>query len=70
MMELFRWLKLSRLKNDELKVTHVKLPENFEHLDNGSKVIKGELILNSPNVMHNLNLHIQNSFPNYLLLLL
>ena len=31
-------------KNDELRVAHAKLLENFEHLENGSRVIKGELI--------------------------
>ena len=36
--------KAFKIKNDELKVAHVKLLEDFEHLDNGSKVIKGELI--------------------------
>src|SRR5664279_4695966 len=33
-----------RIKNDELVVGHARLVENFDHLGNGSRVIKGELI--------------------------
>ena len=33
-----------KTKNDKLEVVHAKLLEDFEHLENGSWVIKGELI--------------------------
>ena len=33
-----------QIKNDELEVAYAKLLEDFEHLNNGSRVIKGELI--------------------------
>jgi len=33
-----------KTKNDKLEVVHAKLPEDFGHLENGSRVIKGELI--------------------------
>ena len=33
-----------KTKNDKLEVVHAKLLEDFEHLENGSRVIKGELI--------------------------
>src|SRR3954464_9022062 len=33
-----------KIKNDELEVAYAKLVEDFEHLKNGSRVIKGELI--------------------------
>ena len=31
-------------KNEKLQVAHAKLLEDFGHLENGSRVIKGELI--------------------------
>jgi len=33
-----------KIKNDELEVAYAKLLEDFEHLKNGSRVIKGDLI--------------------------
>jgi hypothetical protein len=33
-----------KTKNDKLEVAHAKLLEDFEHLENGSRVIKSELI--------------------------
>ncbi|KAE8789252.1 hypothetical protein D1007_36580 [Hordeum vulgare] len=33
-----------RTKNDKLEVAHAKVLENFEHLKNGSRAIKGSLI--------------------------
>ena len=32
-----------KTKNGKLEVAHVKLLEDFEHLENGSRVIKSEL---------------------------
>ena len=32
-------------KNEELEVAHAKLLEDFEHLENGSRVIESELIV-------------------------
>ena len=33
-----------KTKNAKLEVSHARLLEDFEHLENGSRVIKGELI--------------------------
>ena len=33
-----------KIKIDELVVAHARLVEDFEDLENGSKIIKGELI--------------------------
>ena len=33
-----------KTKNDELVVAHAKLVEDFKHLENGSQVVKRELI--------------------------
>ncbi|KAE8818416.1 hypothetical protein D1007_03864 [Hordeum vulgare] len=58
-----------RTKNDKLEVAHTKLLEDYEHLENGSRLLRVPSS-SSPSLMLNLKRHMLKIFPSCLLLLL